>query len=300
MTTQTTSNFDVIVIGGSYAGLSAALQLARTRRRILMIDGGIRRNRFAATSHGFLGQDGRAPDAIAAEGRRQLQAYPNVQWLDDTADGAVKTDTAFTVTTAGGQTLHGARLVLATGVVDELPAIDGLAERWGQSVFHCPYCHGYELNAGQIGVLASGPLSMHHATLLPDWGQVTLFTNAALVLDEAQRADLSARGVTIEETPVARIRETATVELADGRKLPMAGLFTLSRTHMASPLAAQLGCDFEEGPLGQFIKTEMTKETSVSGVFACGDAARMAGSVALAVGDGAMAGVGAHQSLLFR
>ena len=265
-----------------------------------MIDGGIRRNRFAATSHGFLGQDGRAPDAIAAEGRRQLQAYPNVQWLDDTADGAVKTDTAFTVTTAGGQTLHGARLVLATGVVDELPAIDGLAERWGQSVFHCPYCHGYELNAGQIGVLASGPLSMHHATLLPDWGQVTLFTNAALVLDEAQRADLSARGVTIEETPVARIRETATVELADGRKLPMAGLFTLSRTHMASPLAAQLGCDFEEGPLGQFIKTEMTKETSVSGVFACGDAARMAGSVALAVGDGAMAGVGAHQSLLFR
>lgn len=300
MTTQTTSNFDVIVIGGSYAGLSAALQLARTRRRILMIDGGIRRNRFAATSHGFLGQDGRAPDAIAAEGRRQLQAYPNVQWLDDTAAGAVKTDTAFTVTTAGGQTLHGARLVLATGVVDELPAIDGLAERWGQSVFHCPYCHGYELNAGQIGVLASGPLSMHHATLLPDWGQVTLFTNAALVLDEAQRADLSARGVTIEETPVARIRETATVELADGRKLPMAGLFTLSRTHMASPLAAQLGCDFEEGPLGQFIKTEMTKETSVSGVFACGDAARMAGSVALAVGDGAMAGVGAHQSLLFR
>ncbi|WP_050460783.1 NAD(P)/FAD-dependent oxidoreductase [Herbaspirillum autotrophicum] len=300
MTTQATCDFDVIVIGGSYAGLSAALQLARTRRRILMIDGGVRRNRFAATSHGFLGQDGRAPDAIAADGRRQLQAYPNVQWLDDTAANAVKSDTAFAVSTAGGHTVHGARLVLATGVVDELPAIDGLAERWGQSVFHCPYCHGYELNAGQIGVLATGPMSLHHATLLPDWGQVTLFTNGALVLDETQHADLRKRGVHIEITPVARISNTATVELQDGRRLTMAGLFTLSRTHMASPLAQQLGCDFEEGPLGAFIKTEMTKETSVSGVFACGDAARMAGSVALAVGDGAMAGVGAHQSLLFR
>ena len=300
MTTRTTAEFDVIVIGGSYAGLSAALQLARTRRRILMIDGGVRRNRFASASHGFLGHDGRAPDAIAADGRRQLQAYPNVKWLDDTAASAVKTGAAFAVSTASGKTLHGARLVLATGVVDELPVIDGLAERWGQSVFHCPYCHGYELNAGHIGVLATGPMSMHHATMLPDWGQVTLFTNGALVLDDGQRADLIARGVTIEPIPVTRITETATVELQDGRTLPMAGLFTLSRTHMASPLAAQLGCDFEEGPLGSFIKTEVTKETSVSGVFACGDAARMAGSVALAVGDGAMAGVGAHQSLLFR
>lgn len=300
MTTKHTTDFDVIVVGGSYAGLSAALQLARTRRRILMIDGGVRRNRFATTSHGFLGQDGRAPDAIAAAGRQQLQAYPNLHWLDDTAAHAIKTDTAFAVSTASGQTLHAARLVLATGVVDELPEIEGLAQRWGQSVFHCPYCHGYELNAGRIGVLATGPLSMHHAALLPDWGQVTLFTNDALILDELQLATLKARGVTIEPTAVTRISETATVELQDGRKLPMDGLFTLSRTHMASPLAAQLGCDFEDGPLGPFIKTEATKETSVSGVFACGDAARMAGSVAMAVGDGAQAGVSAHQSLIFR
>lgn len=300
MPPSSSSDFDVIVIGGSYAGLSAGLQLARARQRLLVIDAGIRRNRFAASSHGFLGQDGIAPDAIAAEGRAQLLAYPSVEWFEGTATHAEQAENGFVVRCAAGQRFRARRLVLAIGVIDELPEVEGLAERWGRSVFHCPYCHGYELDRGRIGVLATGPLSLHQALMLPDWGEVTLFTNAAFEPDEAQRADLAAKRVAVEPVRIARIVDTATVELVDGRRVAMDGLFTASRIRAASPIAEQLGCEFEEGPLGPFIRTDVNKATSIRGVFACGDVARMAGNVALAVGDGAQAGAAAHQSLVFR
>lgn len=290
---------DAIVIGGSYAGLSAALQLARARRRVLVIDAGVRRNRFAAASHGFLGQDGRRPSDIAAEGRTQLLAYPNVRWLEGTAAQVVAEEGGFRVSTSDGHTESARKLVLATGVVDELPSIDGLAERWGRGVFHCPYCHGYELGNGRIGVLAVGPLSMHHALMLPDWGTTTFFLNDAFLPDEAQRAALAARGVTVQAGAVARLVDTATVELRDGQRFVMDGLFTATRTHIGSPVAAQLGCAMDDGPTGAFIRTDAMQATSVPGVFACGDAARAAGNVALSVGAGAMAGAAAHQSLMF-
>lgn len=141
---------------------------------------------------------------------------------------------------------------------------------------------------------------MHHAQMLPDWGTVTLFTNQSFVLDDVQRQSLFERGVTIDENRIRRISGHADVELEDGSMKKMNGLFTLSRTHMASPLAEQAGCIFEAGPLGDFIQVEpMTKKTSVPGIYACGDAARAMGNVAIAVADGAQAGVGAHFSLLF-
>lgn len=291
---------DAIVIGGSYAGLSAALQLARARRRVLVVDAGVRRNRFARASHGFLGRDGHSAATIAAEGRAQLLAYPNVQWLEDTAAEAQRTQDGFAVRSETGRRLRGRRLVLATGVVDELPDVEGLAQRWGRTVFHCPYCHGYELDRGRIGVLATGPMSMHHALMLPDWGEVTFLAGGTFAPDPAQRAALAARNVAVETQRVVRVVDEATVELADRRRIALDGLFVASRTRVATPVAGQLGCEFEEGPLGSFVRTDATKETSVPGVFACGDAARMAGSVALAVGDGAQAGAAAHQSLIFR
>lgn len=293
--------FDAIIVGGSYAGLSAALQLARARRKILVVDEGHRRNRFAETSHGFLGQDGRAPGAIAADARAQLMAYPTVEWIDARAEHGARTERGLSVTTGNGETHEAKRLVLATGVVDGLPDVPGLAERWGASVFHCPYCHGYELQSGRIGVLAVSPLSMHQALMLPDWGSTTLFLNGAFVPDVGQLSQLSRRGVTVENRPVAKITgDRADVELADGLIVQLDGLFTQPRTSMAARLAEQLGCAFEQGPLGPFLQTDTFKETTVPGVFACGDAARAAGSVALAVGDGALAGTGAHQSLIFR
>lgn len=295
-----TERFDAIVVGGSYAGLSAALQLARARRRVLVVDAGQRRNRFAGNSHGFLGREGQPAAAIAQAGRADVAAYPNVAWHDGAAVDARRDADGFLVELEGGGRAHGRRLVLATGVRDELPPIEGLAERWGRSVFHCPYCHGYELDGGEIGILASGELAFHQAMLLPDWGRVTLFTNGRFAPDAEQRAAMTRRGVAaIEDTPVARIEDAATVVLLDGRRLPMAGLFTYGRTGMASPLAERLGCAFDEGPLGRFIRTDERKQTTVPGVFAGGDAARAAGTVAIAVADGAMAGAGAHQSLVF-
>ena len=296
---EATPDYDAIIIGGSYAGLSGALQLARARRRILVIDAGQRRNRFASDSHGFLTRDGQPAASIAAEGRANVAAYPNVAWHDGTASAARRDGDGFIVELDGAGTVRGARLVLATGVRDELPQIDGLAERWGKSVFHCPYCHGYELNEGRIGVLASSPMSVHQAQMLPHWGQVTLFTNGMCPLDAAQLADLHARGVQVVDTPVLRLVNVATVVLEDGRQEIMTGLFTFGRLHMASPIAEQLGCTFDVGPLGPFIRTDDTRQTTVPGVFAAGDAMRAASSVALSVADGAMAGVGAHRSLLF-
>lgn len=289
---------DVIVIGGSYAGIAASLQLARARRRILVIDAGIRRNRNASHSHGFVGQDGVDPAAIAAKGRAEFLAYPTAKWLEASADSAARTERGFAVT-ANGERYEAERLVLALGVVDELPEIPGVTERWGRSIFHCPYCHGYELDQGRIGVLGTSPLSAHQATMLPDWGPTTYFTRGFDPTPE-ERVLLERRDVTIEPGDVVRIEDNATVRLADDRAFSFAGLFLGPKSHIAGPFAASLGLEMEDGMFGPIIKTDMTKQTSAPGVFACGDAALAAGSVSFAVADGARAGFGVHRSLIFR
>jgi thioredoxin reductase len=290
--------FDVIIIGGSFAGLAAALQLGRARRTALVIDAGQRRNRFASAAHGFLGRDGVAPDQIVAEATGQLARYVTVATLKGSASKAGRTEEGFYVETHN-DTFHGKRLILAGGVVDVLPDIPGLADRWGASIFHCPYCHGYELERGPIGVLATSALSMHHALMLPDWGPTTLLINDSFVPDEAQLSALAGRGVSAEEGRVRRIfGRRPTVELANGRTFEFAGIFTLGRT-TGGPIAEQLGCELKDGPLGKFIGVDEQQQTSVPKIFACGDVARVAGSIALAVSDGSMAGVAAHRSLIF-
>ena len=292
--------YDAVIVGGSYAGLSAALQLARARRRVLVFDEGRRRNRFAAHSHGFLGQDGRDPAAIAGEARDQLLAYPNVAWRAERAEAAEPAGDAFALTGAGGERHEARTVVLATGITDRLPDVPGLDERWGRAVFHCPYCHGYELDRGRIGVLAVSELSMHHALMLPDWGTVTFFLNGAFEPTGDQLARLSSRGVAVERARIRALEgDPMDVVLEDGRRVALDGLFTATATEVSSPIAGQLGCAFLDGPTGRYIGTDEMKATSVPGVFACGDAARPAGNVALAVGDGAMAGVAAHRKLMF-
>jgi thioredoxin reductase len=297
-----TTLYDVTVIGGSYAGLAAALQLARARRRVLVIDAGERRNRFASESHGFLTRDGEAPGTIAAIGRAQLLAYPTVTWLEARATEARRIDDdAFHVTTPGA-THTARRLILALGVVDELPALPGLAERWGKTIFHCPYCHGYELGERPIAVLATSAMSHHSAMMLPDWGPTTFFLQGH-TLEADMRAGLARRGVTIEPGQLIAVggdHEGIELQLADGRAQRFAGMFLAPRTRPAGALAEQLGCAHEDGPLGPFITTDPLKETTVRGVFACGDAAMAMGNVSLSVGDGVRAGTAAHQSLMFR
>ncbi|MGE5925779.1 MAG: NAD(P)/FAD-dependent oxidoreductase [Gemmatimonadota bacterium] len=297
--------FDVVVAGGSFAGLSAAMQLARARRRVLVIDNGTPRNRFTPASHGFLGQDGRAPTDILRTAREQVLAYPAAELRPDEAVRAAAGPAGFEVQLASGGAVRAQRLILATGVVDELPALPGLRERWGRSVLHCPYCHGYEVAGGRLGILAIGEASLHQALLLPDWStDVMLFTNGAVEPDDEQRRALAARGVRIEARPVVEIigegEQLAGVRVTDsagGAVVPLDALFTSSRTRMASPLAEQLGCAFEDGPFGPVVRTDAWKETTVRGVFAAGDIARVPHNATWASADGVTAGIGAHRSL---
>lgn len=293
---------DVIVVGGSYAGLSASLQLARARKRVLVIDAGLRRNRFSGESHGFLGQDGRSPAAIAEEARAQLLAYPTVSFIEGSAAGATGTPDSFSVTMSHGERHEGRRIILAGGVTDVLPEIPGLEAQWGAGAMACPYCHGYELDQGQLAVIATGPLSVHHAMVVSEWGQTTLFLNDTLELDGEHEEQFERRGVAIERTRIGSVegpRGQPELVFCDGRRLPFAGLFVATTVKLASDIPAQLGCELSETPLGNLIKVDAMQATSVPGVFACGDATSPMASIALAVGSGVVAGGAAHRSLIF-
>lgn len=198
-------SFEAIVIGGNFAGLSAAMQLARARRRVLLVDAGAPRNRFSEASHGFLGQDGQTPAAIMQEGKQQLSLYPTITIRQGKVVRARRDGDAFIVGTEDGGEERAARIVLATGVSDTLPEIPGLQERWGRSALHCPYCHGYEVGGGKLGVLANHPHSAHSAMMIPDWGATTFFTQALFEPDEEQLLKLSARGVRIERSPIVEL-----------------------------------------------------------------------------------------------
>lgn len=291
--------FDAIVVGGSYAGMAAALQLLRARRTVLIVDAGQRRNRFASHAHAFLTQDGVDPAEIARIAREQLEAYPNLTWIDGAVTHAEGRKDDFRIVLQSGESNSGRRLVFATGLKDDLPKIPGLAERFGQSVFLCPYCHGYELDRGRIGVIATGDMSLHQAQLLPEWGAVTFLTNEAVTMDAAAREDLARRGVTIEEAPIARIESAADVVLGDGRRLGFAGLFTASKSRPSSSVAEDMGCVLSENPMGVQIRTAESKETSIPGIYACGDVAKAPHSLTMAVADGAWAGANIHRSLVW-
>jgi thioredoxin reductase len=202
-----------------------------------------------------------------------------------------------------GEGFGATRLVLATGVRDILPDVPGLAGQRGKTVLHCPYCHGYEVAGGPLGVLATGPMSLHQAELISDWGDVTLFANGLLEPDAEQARALEKRGIRFEQEKVAEVRGDGSgglmIRLDGGRSAGMRALFTAPSNEMTSPLADQLGCAFNEGPLGRAIVVDDKQQTSVPGLFAAGDAARLMHNIAFAVSGGAMAGVAAHQSLVF-
>lgn len=297
------AHFDVIVVGGSFAGLSAAMQLARAKRRVLVLDDRRPRNRFAPHSHGFLGQDGKAPAEIIGEATAQLAAYPTARIVVREASKAERIGERFVVTQSDGTTLSADRLILATGVRDELPSLPGLEERWGLSVLHCPYCHGYEVGNKRLGVLVTHALSVHQAVLVSDWGPTTWFTQGIAQPTPEEAALLDTRNVLIEPTPVVEVIGASPnitgLRLTDGRIAAIDALFIAPRTRMASPLAAQLGCAFEEGPMGAVIRVDEWKQTSVPGVFAAGDASSMWSNATFASAAGVAAGVAAHRSLIF-
>ena len=294
---------DAIVIGGSFAGLSAALYIARARRSVCVVDTGLPRNRFAEHSHGLFAHDGSAPRAMLATARSQVAAYPTVTFVDGEATTATKTPDGFSVTLATGDVLESVRLVLAFGISDELPVIPGLAERWGSSVLHCPYCHGYEFSGQRLGVLQVSPRSIHQTMLISEWGPTTLYLDGGVDPDDASLAELRKRGVAIERAPVKALHgdgsRLSSIELADGRVSPADALYVGPPTHLNSDIARQLGCELDDAQFGPIIRTDAEKMTTVAGVYAAGDITRGAHTVTFAAADGVMAGLAVHRSLIF-
>lgn len=293
---------DVIIIGGSFAGQAAAMMLGRARRNVLLVDAASPRNRFASHAHGFIGQDGVPPAEIIAKARAELSAYPDVTQLAGTVTDAVAIEDGFEITLADDSRRTARRLILATGIRDVLPDLPGLSERWGQSVLHCPYCHGYELDQQPIGVLATSPHALHQAMLVPDWGPTTFFTQGMVDIDDEQNAALSRRGVTLEHTPVTALHGPGTaletVELADGRHIPVSGLFIGAPTELVSDLPVRLGLALTEGMAGPLIEVDDMHQTSLPGVFAAGDATLMMANATIAAASGVKAGARAHASLI--
>jgi thioredoxin reductase len=294
---------DAIIIGGSFAGLSAAMYIVRARRSACILDTGMPRNRFAAHAHGFFAQDGSEPGAMLATARAQVAAYPTATFIVGEAVSAAREQDGFLVTLATGEALESARLVLAFGISDELPAIPGLAERWGSSVLHCPYCHGFEFSGQRLGVLYVSPMSLHQAMLIAEWGPTTLYLNGTADPDDVSLAELRARGVTIEPGLVKALHgdgaKLSAIELGDGRMSGMDALYLGPRTRLNSEIARQLGCEMDEGPFGLIIRTDATQMTTVPGVYAAGDIARGSHNVTWASADGVMAGMAVHRSLVF-
>lgn len=296
--------FDAIVIGGSFAGLSAATYIARARRSVCVVDTGLPRNRFAAHSHGLFAQDGSEPGAMLAIARSQVATYSAATFVAGEAVSAALKAGGFSVALVTGDVIEASRLVLAFGISDELPSVPGLAERWGSSVLHCPYCHGYEFSGRRLGVLNTSPMSAHQAMLIAEWGPTTFYLNGASDLDASMLAELQQRGIVIESAPLKALHGEGTqlsvIELAGGNRSSADALFVGPRNHFNSDIGRQLGCEIDEAPFGQTIRTDAQMMTTVPDVYAAGDITRGAHTVTWACADGVTAALAVHRSLIFK
>jgi thioredoxin reductase len=292
---------DVVIIGGSYAGLSAALALGRAIRQVVVLDSGQPCNRQTPHSHNFLTQDGSTPAAIAAMAREQALAYPTVQLRQEAAVAATGENNNFTVTTASGAVVQARKLLFATGIRDLMPALPGFAECWGISAIHCPYCHGYEYRWQPTGILANGDVAAEMGVLIRNWtDKLTIFTNGPATLMPEQRQRLADRGVSIEETPVRQLLHQAghltQLDLADGRALPLTALYARLPFAQHCALPVDLGCTHSETG---YLTVDNFQKTSVPGVYAAGDATNPMRAVAAAVAAGMLAGAMLNRELIF-
>ncbi|MDB5585617.1 MAG: NAD(P)/FAD-dependent oxidoreductase [Devosia sp.] len=292
----------VLVIGGSFAGLSAALQLVRTGRRVTVLDTKLPRNRFAHAAQGLLGFDGVSPWDIRRQGEANVLAYPTASIVKARAVSARVIDGGFAVTDEAGTERQAQRLILAYGQTDVMVDIPGFAECWGNTVVPCPYCHGYEVANQRLGLLYSSAMSLHGANLIRDWSErITLFTDGNDIPDE-ERHKLAARGIALVEGKVAELAHTtgkiAAVVLTDGARVELDTLFAHTRSAPSSNLHETLGLETVDGPMGPYIKITEKYETSLAGVYAAGDSASLMPNLNLALASGAMAGVMCHQSML--
>ncbi|ORM37404.1 NAD(P)/FAD-dependent oxidoreductase [Williamsia sp. 1135] len=302
---QQQATYDAIVIGGGSAGLSGAVMLGRSRRSVLVIDGGQPRNAPADGVHGFLTRDGLPPAELVAIGRDEAKSY-GAQILDDEVvgvDGDV--GTGFTVRTAGGVTVGARRLLVTTGLVDELPDIPGLADRWGKDLLHCPYCHGWVVRDQAIGILGVNAMSLHQAQMFRQLSKdIVLFHNDELRLTDDERTQLTARGIRLVEGKVAAVRTESDaitgVVLADGTFVGRQALTVTPRFVARAAFLADLGLQPVQHPMGvgEYIPADETGLTAVPGVWAAGNVSNLMAQVGAAAAAGAMAGAHINGDLI--
>ena len=318
--------YDVVVIGGGAAGLSAALVLGRARRRVAVIDAGSPRNAPAAQMHGFLSRDGMPPRELLATGRAEVARY-GVAVVEDAVVGidpgfvvrlaggrrlrarrvvtgeavsARAEDGGFVVRLADGQEVRSRRLLVTTGLVDELPDLPGLRERWGHDVLHCPYCHGWEVRDQPLGVLGTIAGSVQHALLVRQWSEDVVFFAHTYALTDDERAQLDARGIRVEPGPVARLvvedDRLRGVELGDGRVVARSAVFVRpGNAAHRDGLLAGLGCEVDEAG---FAVVDPTGRTTVAGVWAAGNVVDPRAQVITAAGAGSAVAIAVNADLV--
>jgi thioredoxin reductase len=289
--------FDAVIIGGSYAGLSAAMSMGRALRNVLIIDSGHPCNKQTPHSHNFLTQDGSTPAFIAETALNQVLAYPTVKFTNDTVLDVTGSDNEFQVTTVSGTVVQARKLLFATGIKDIMPAIEGLSACWGISVIHCPYCHGYEYRGRHTGILVNGEMAVEFAGLISNWtDKLTVFTNGTSTIP----AGLIRENIRIVEKEIERIHHTngqmEYLIFTDGSTQQLDALYARLPFVQHTTIPASMGCKMTE--LGYIEVTEF-KKTSVPGIFAAGDNTTFMRSVAGAVAAGTIAGAIIVKELLY-
>ena len=291
--------FDVIIIGGSYAGLSAAMALGRSLKNVLVIDSGKPCNRFTPHSHNFITQDGEAPAEIARKAREQVLKYDTVVFLEDYAASGIKTNSGFEIDTVSGSRFTANKLIFATGVKDIFPEIEGFEACWGKTIIHCPYCHGYEFKGETTGILANGERAFHLASLVSNLtDSVALITSGKADFTEDQLSKLARNNVRIIEKEVkTAIHEEGVlkeIRFKDESIEKFTALYAAIAFEQHSDIPASFGCELTETG---HIKTDSLQKTMVPGIYACGDNSGMMRSVANAIATGNIAGAVVNSEL---
>ncbi|MQA16922.1 MAG: FAD-binding protein [Pseudonocardiaceae bacterium] len=295
MTNELKDSYDVVVVGGGAAGLNGALMLARARRSVVVIDAGAPRNAPAAGVHGLLARDGIRPAELLERGRAEVRGYGG-HVVSGEVGAVAREDDGFAVALADGRTVRARRLLVATGLVDELPDVPGLRARWGRDVVHCPYCHGWEVRDQAIGVLASGPLAVHQALLFRQWStDVTFFSHTMPPPTDEEAEQLAARGISVEDGEVASLEiaedRLVGVRLSDGTVISREVLAVPPRMVARAGLLAALGLRPAKHPggVGEFIPSDTTGRTDVPGVWVAGNVTDLSAQVGTAAAAGAAA-----------
>jgi thioredoxin reductase len=298
-----TDSAEVVVIGGGAAGLSGALMLARSRRSVVVVDAGAPRNAPAEGVHGLLARDGTPPTELLAQGRAEVRRYGG-RVVEGNVTTAVRDGDGFRVTLADGRAIRARRLLVTSGLVDELPDVGGLRERWGRDVLHCPYCHGWEVRDQAIGVLASGPMSVHQALLFRQLSaDVTFFSHTRPPNDD-EVEQLAARGIRVvdgEVTAVEVVDDRLTgVRLRDGRVVRRDAVVVATRMVARAGFLTDLGLRPVEHPsgVGEYIPADATGRTDVPGVWVAGNATDLTAQVGAAAAGAAMAGAQINADLV--